>query len=83
MSNLHHLARYQYQIEVFPVSHLEHAHAAKIFGWAALCFSVAGIFKIRRAPGLVIAIGPNCSLCAHFGKKLEVNGVKASLANVL
>ena len=34
-------------------------------------------------PGLVIAIGPNCSLCAHFGKKLEVNGVKASLANVL
>jgi hypothetical protein len=56
MSNLHHLARYQYQIEVFPVSHLEHAHAAKIFGWAALCFSVAGIFKIRR-PGPAIAVG--------------------------
>jgi hypothetical protein len=25
-------------------------------------------------PGLVIAIGPNCSLCAHFDKKLEVTG---------
>src|SRR6266480_827971 len=26
---------------------------------------------------------PNSALCAHFGKKFDVNGVNASVANVL
>jgi hypothetical protein len=58
---------------------------AKIFGPAALRFYEAAIFKNETAQGLLIASelhGPKF-LCVHFGKKLEVKGVKASLANAL
>jgi hypothetical protein len=45
---------------------------AIIFDAAALCFSETATFKMKGRGS-----------CAHFGKKLEVNGLKASWANVL